>query len=47
MVAKAVGKENFARTVYTHIADNVDAARLICGETVNRPGGWSSSATTW
>jgi 5-deoxy-glucuronate isomerase len=42
VVANSVGKENWSRTVYTHIADNVDAAHLICGETVNRPGGWSS-----
>ncbi len=42
IVARHVGKDNWTRTVYTHIADNVDAARLICGETVNRPGGWSS-----
>jgi 5-deoxy-glucuronate isomerase len=42
IVAKTVGKDNWTRTVYTHIADNVDAAHLICGETVNRPGGWSS-----
>jgi 5-deoxy-glucuronate isomerase len=38
----SVGKDNWTRTVFTHIADNVDAARLICGETVNQPGGWSS-----
>lgn len=42
IMTKAVGKENWNRTVYTHIADNVPANRLICGETVNRPGGWSS-----
>ncbi|MBM3737687.1 MAG: 5-deoxy-glucuronate isomerase [Acidobacteria bacterium] len=42
IVARTVGKDNWTRTVYTHIADNVDAAHLICGETVNRPGGWSS-----
>ncbi|MBI3280677.1 MAG: 5-deoxy-glucuronate isomerase [Acidobacteria bacterium] len=42
IVAKQVGKDNWTRTVFTHIAGNVDAARLICGETVNRPGGWSS-----
>jgi 5-deoxy-glucuronate isomerase len=41
-VQKSVGKDNWIRTVFTHIADNVDAAHLICGETVNRPGGWSS-----
>ena len=28
--------------MYTHIANNIDAARLIAGETVNQPGGWSS-----
>ena len=39
---KSVGKDNWTRTVYTYIADNVAAARLICGETVNQPGGWSS-----
>ena len=42
IMEKAVGKENWTRSVYTHIADNVPANRLICGETVNRPGGWSS-----
>lgn len=42
IVSKVVGKDNWTRTVYTHIADNVPAAHLICGETVNRPGGWSS-----
>jgi 5-deoxy-glucuronate isomerase len=42
IMTKAVGKENWHRTVYTHIADNVAANRLICGETVNKPGGWSS-----
>lgn len=41
-VQKEVGKEAFTRTVFTHIADNVPAERLICGETLNRPGGWSS-----
>ena len=42
VTAKTVGKENWTRTVFTHIAGNVAANRLICGETVNRPGGWSS-----
>jgi 5-deoxy-glucuronate isomerase len=41
-VARQVGKDNWTRTVFTHIADNVDAAHLIAGETLNRPGGWSS-----
>jgi 5-deoxy-glucuronate isomerase len=42
IVSKTVGKDNWERSVFTHIADNIDAARLICGETLNRPGGWSS-----
>jgi 5-deoxy-glucuronate isomerase len=37
-----VGKDNWTRTVFTHIANNIDAAHLIAGETVNEPGGWSS-----
>jgi len=41
-VSRNVGKDNWTRTVFTHIADNVDAAHLICGETLNQPGGWSS-----
>ena len=43
VVTKQVGKSNWVRTVHTHIADNVDAAHLIVGETVNEPGNWSSS----
>ncbi|MBI3665325.1 MAG: 5-deoxy-glucuronate isomerase, partial [Acidobacteria bacterium] len=42
-VTRQVGKKSWRRTVYTHIADNVDAAHLIMGETVNEPGSWSSS----
>ena len=42
IMSKSVGKENWTRTVHTHIADNVPASHLICGETINRPGGWSS-----
>jgi 5-deoxy-glucuronate isomerase len=41
-IAKNVGKDNWSRSVFTHIADNIDAAHLIAGETLNRPGGWSS-----
>ncbi len=43
VVTRQVGKQTFLRTVHTHIADNVDAAHLIVGETVNEPGNWSSS----
>src|SRR6185295_11294903 len=41
-VRNNVGKDNWTRTVYTHIADNIEAAHLIAGETINQPGGWSS-----
>jgi 5-deoxy-glucuronate isomerase len=39
---KTVGRNNWTRAVYTHIGENVPARHLICGETVNQPGGWSS-----
>ncbi len=42
VMSKSVGKDNWVRDVHTHIADNIPAAHLICGETINRPGGWSS-----
>ncbi len=41
-VKNVVGRDNWTRTVYTHIANNIDAAHLIAGETASRPGGWSS-----
>jgi 5-deoxy-glucuronate isomerase len=41
-INRQVGKDNWTRTVFTHIADNIGAAHLIAGETLNRPGGWSS-----
>jgi len=41
-VRNNVGKDNWTRTVYTHIANNIKATHLIAGETVNQPGGWSS-----
>jgi 5-deoxy-glucuronate isomerase len=37
-----VGTGNFLRMVATHIAGNIPAARLICGETVSNPGCWTS-----
>jgi len=37
-----VGRDNWQRTVYTYIGPDMDAAHLICGETVNQPGGWAS-----
>ena len=39
IMVKNVGKDNWNRSVFTHIADNIHAAHLICGETVNLPGG--------
>jgi 5-deoxy-glucuronate isomerase len=41
IMRKDVGRDNWSRLVLTHIADNIDAARLIAGETVSA-GGWSS-----
>jgi 5-deoxy-glucuronate isomerase len=42
-LAVETGRDNWRRMVYTHIADNLPEARLIVGETVSRPGGWTSS----
>src|SRR5262245_28090947 len=42
IVSRTVGKDSYTRTVFTHIADNINAAHLICGETLNTPGCWSS-----
>lgn len=43
VVEKSVGAWNWSREVYTSIGDNVEAQRLIVGETINPPGNWSSS----
>jgi 5-deoxy-glucuronate isomerase len=40
--AKEVGHGSFRRTVYTALGDNFAAQRLLAGETLNAPGGWSS-----
>lgn len=43
MIEKQVrGKDHFRREVYNIILENVDAERLIIGETINFPGEWSS-----
>ena len=39
---KQAGRDNWERTVYTHIGDNLPARHLICGETATQPGGWAS-----
>jgi 5-deoxy-glucuronate isomerase len=42
VVAKQVGRDNWQRTVYSALAENVPAQRLLAGETLNPPGNWSS-----
>ncbi len=42
VVAKQVGRDNWQRTVYSALAENVAAERLLAGETLNPPGNWSS-----
>jgi len=39
---KQVGRDNWQRTVYSALGENVPAERLLAGETLNPPGGWSS-----
>jgi 5-deoxy-glucuronate isomerase len=39
---KQVGYGSFQRMVYTALGDNFAAERLLAGETLNAPGGWSS-----
>jgi len=42
VIAKNVGRDNWQRTVYSALAENVAAERLLAGETLNPPGNWSS-----
>jgi 5-deoxy-glucuronate isomerase len=42
VVTNHVGRDNFQRTVYSALAENVPAERLLAGETLNPPGNWSS-----
>jgi 5-deoxy-glucuronate isomerase len=42
VVAKQVGRDNWQRTVYSALTENVPAQRLLAGETLNPPGNWSS-----
>jgi len=39
---KTVGAHNWQRTVHDVIDQRLPAARLLVGETINQPGGWSS-----
>jgi len=43
VVEESVGAWNWHRKVYKSIGDNVQAQRLLVGETLNPPGNWSSS----
>jgi 5-deoxy-glucuronate isomerase len=42
VVAKQAGRDNWQRTVYSALGENVAAERLLAGETLNPPGNWSS-----
>jgi 5-deoxy-glucuronate isomerase len=43
VMTQQVGRDNWSRTVYTAVGENLAAAKLLLGETVNPPGHWSSS----
>jgi 5-deoxy-glucuronate isomerase len=42
VVGRQVGRGNWERTVYSALAENTPAERLLAGETLNPPGNWSS-----
>jgi 5-deoxy-glucuronate isomerase len=42
VTSKQVGRENWQRTVFTALGEDVPAERLLAGETLNPPGNWSS-----
>jgi 5-deoxy-glucuronate isomerase len=42
ITANQVGRDNWQRTVYSGLDNNVPAERLLAGETLNPPGNWSS-----
>ncbi len=42
VVTRQVGRDNWQRTVYSALGENVPAERLLAGETLNPPGNWSS-----
>lgn len=42
VTSKNVGRDNWQRTVYSALDENVAAERLLAGETLNPPGNWSS-----
>ncbi len=42
VMASAIGRDNWRRTVFTAVGDTIAAEKLIAGETLNPPGAWSS-----
>jgi 5-deoxy-glucuronate isomerase len=42
VVAKQAGRDNWQRTVYSALGEDVPAERLLAGETLNPSGNWSS-----
>ncbi len=42
VICKQVGRDNWQRTVYSALAENVPAERLLAGETLTPSGNWSS-----
>jgi 5-deoxy-glucuronate isomerase len=42
VTTKQIGHDNWLRTVYSALDQNVAAERLLAGETLNPPGNWSS-----
>jgi 5-deoxy-glucuronate isomerase len=42
VIEKRVGRDNWQRTVYSALTENVPAERLLAGETLNPSGNWSS-----
>lgn len=42
VMTNAAGRDNWKRTVFTAVGDNIAAEKLIAGETLNPPGNWSS-----
>jgi 5-deoxy-glucuronate isomerase len=42
VIRNEVGRDNWRRTVYSALGENVPAERLLAGETLNPSGNWSS-----
>ena len=42
VISKQVGRDNWQRTVYSALDENVPAERLLAGETLTPSGNWSS-----